>query len=187
MEEQGMARSYRLSATDLMALAGVPRAYEIFDETLGGEVKTELESFTGGRVSRREAHTLNQIRHLKRYVALAPLHGVEDFFCFIGYNLRSSDVYPKAIVSLEARPGAVGRETSISAMKSISHNEDWNSYSDNPSGWAGVRRSRSLTVLLSEEDHVAAVQSFFIESINQLREELTEFKKTHPDLLWSGE
>lgn len=42
MEEQGMARSYRLSTTDLMALSGVPRAFEIFDETLGDEVKAEL-------------------------------------------------------------------------------------------------------------------------------------------------
>lgn len=36
MEEQGMARSYRFSPTELIALSGVPRAFEIFDETLGG-------------------------------------------------------------------------------------------------------------------------------------------------------
>ena len=44
MEEQGMASSYRFSATDLMALSGVPRAFEILDETLDEEVKAELES-----------------------------------------------------------------------------------------------------------------------------------------------
>jgi hypothetical protein len=38
MEEQGMARSYRFSAADLIALSGVPRAFEIFDETGESEV-----------------------------------------------------------------------------------------------------------------------------------------------------
>ena len=35
MEEQGMARSYQFLTVDLMALSGVPRAFEIFDETFG--------------------------------------------------------------------------------------------------------------------------------------------------------
>ena len=52
MEEQGMARSYRFSTADLIALSRVPRAFEIFDETLGGEVKTALESLAGSRVRR---------------------------------------------------------------------------------------------------------------------------------------
>lgn len=45
MEEQGMSRGHRFSATDLMALSGVPRAFEIFDETLGGEVKGRVGGF----------------------------------------------------------------------------------------------------------------------------------------------
>lgn len=74
MEEQGMARSYRFSTGDLMALSGVPRAFEIFDETLGGEVSAELESFAGCKL-RRDPHGLNQIREHERYnilVFLAP-------------------------------------------------------------------------------------------------------------------
>lgn len=54
MEEQDMARSYRFSTEDLMALSGVPRAFEILDETFEGEVKAELESFAGNRISKRE-------------------------------------------------------------------------------------------------------------------------------------
>ncbi len=44
----------------------------------------------------------------------------------------------------------------------------------------------SLATVLGEEDHVAAVKSFFTESIGQLREELTAFKKEHPELPWGG-
>ena len=196
MEEQGMARSYRFSTTDLMALSGVPRAYEIFDETLGGEVKAELEKFAGNKV-RRETHGLGHLRAHKRYLDIASLHEW-DLFSFVGYQLDRSeaasimqmmrDGYPGVFVVLESRPNAVGRETSVAAMKRIAPNDDWESYNlDNPSGWAGVRRYRSLATLLSEEDHVAAVQRFFVESIHHLRAELTEFKKEHPDLLWSGE
>jgi len=52
-------------------------------------------------------------------------------------------------------------------------------------GFIRVSRGRNLATLLYEEDHVAAVKRFFIESIRQLREELTAFKKNHPELLWN--
>ncbi len=74
MEEQGMARSYRFSTADLMALSGVPRAFEILDETFDGEVRAELESFAGNKISKLERHGLPQIRVRQRYIMLAPLH-----------------------------------------------------------------------------------------------------------------
>ena len=181
MEEQGMARSYRFSATDLITLSGVPRAFEIFDETLGGEVKTKLEAFAGNKVKE-----LNQIRRFGRYIIIASLQD-RDLFCYIGYTMDDLDEYPGLTVNLESKPNAVARETSVAAMKKIALNEDWETHNlDNPSGWAGVRRVRNLASLLPEEDHVAAVQHFFIDSIRQLREELTAFKKEHSDLPWAG-
>lgn len=65
-----------------MTLSGVPRAFEILDETLGGEVKAELESFAGNK-TRRESVGLDNIRRHRRYVILAPLHEW-DLFCFVG-------------------------------------------------------------------------------------------------------
>lgn len=184
MEEQGMARSYRFSTADLMALSGVPRAFEIFDETLGSEVKAELESFAGNKV-RRESVGMDNIRRLKRYVILAPLHEW-NLFCFVGYAMGASDGYPTAHVNLETRPEAVGREASVAAMKKIALREDWESYNlADPMNWAGVTCGRGLASLLQEEDHVAAVKAFFVESIRQLKEELTVFKKERPDLPWS--
>jgi hypothetical protein len=41
MEEQGMAQSHRFSTADLLTLSKVPRAFEIFDETLGDDVRAE--------------------------------------------------------------------------------------------------------------------------------------------------
>lgn len=57
MEEQGMSRSHRFSTSDLMALSSVPRAFEIFDETLSDEVRAE----TGGlRWEQNYARNLKQ-------------------------------------------------------------------------------------------------------------------------------
>ncbi|MEJ7816265.1 MAG: PD-(D/E)XK nuclease family protein [Rubrobacter sp.] len=185
MEEQGMARSYRFSTADLMALSGVPRAFEIFDETLGEEVKEELESFAGNK-ARGETQGMGNIRKNRRYITVAPLHEW-NLYCYIGYALSTSDGYPEAVVHLEARPGAIGKKASVDTMKKITLLEGWEGYNlDDAQGWAGAWRRVSLTSLLSEEDHIAAVKRFFIESLRQLREELTGFKKEHPDLLWSG-
>jgi hypothetical protein len=198
MEEQGMARTYRFSTADLMALSGVPRAFEIFDETLGGEVKVELESFAGNQAM-RETQSIRELRWHRRYNTRALLHGW-DLFCDVGYQLGRvdesahssilrlpADGYPAIFAFLEAQPVAEGRETSVAAMRQIALNEDWEAYNlDNPAAWAGVRRVRSLASLLQEKDHIEAVQRFFVDSIRQLREELTAFKKEHPELLWEG-
>jgi hypothetical protein len=194
MEEQGMARTYRFSTADLMALSGVPRSFELFDETLGGEAKAALESFAGNKI-KREGHALWEIRTHQRYYTWVTLHG-RDLFCGVGYQLSKveqsahasilripTDGYPAIVVFLEAQPGAVGREASVAAMKKIALSVDWEPYNtDNPTGWVGVRRIRNLATLLSEEDHVAAAKSFFVDSIRQLREQLTTFKKDRPDL-----
>lgn len=198
MEEQVMARSYRLSTSDLMSLSGVPRAFEIFDETLGGEVRAELESFAG-KNTMPVKQSISELRWHRRYNTRALLHGW-NLFCDAGYQLGKvdesvhssilrlpADGYPAIFVFLEAQPRAEGREASVAAMKKISLNPDWEAYNlDNPAGWAGVRRVMSLADLLSEKDHVAVVKRFFVESIRQLREELTAFKKERPDLPWSG-
>jgi len=200
MEEQGMARGYRFSAADLMALSDVPRAFEIFDETLDDEVKSALQSFAGNKVM-GENHSLGEMRTFQRYHIRAPLHGL-DLACSVGYQLVkvaeetyssilriSGDGYPAAYVFLEAKPNALARGTSVSAMKRIALNDEWDSFNlDSPADWGGVRRVKSFASILPEEDHVAAVKSFFIESIRQLREELTAFKREHPDseLPWDG-
>lgn len=185
MEEQGMARSYRFSAADLIVLSGVPRAFEIFDETLGGEVRAELESLASNKV-RREPHSVNNIRQHGCYVTTVNLHEW-DLFCFVGYGMEDPEDYPVAYVCLEAQPRAVGRDASIDFMTHMALNDGWEVYGlEDVSAWAGVYSWTNLTSLLTEEDHIAAVKRFFIESIRQLREELTEFKKEHPDLPWSG-
>jgi PD-(D/E)XK nuclease superfamily len=185
MEKQGMAQTHRLSTADLLTLARMPRAFEIFDETLGDDVKAELESFAGTKV-KGQTHGVNHIRWHWRYIIIASLHEW-DLFCFVGYTMDDPEEHPGITVNLESRPNAIARETSVTAMRRMVERRDWEGYDlDSPSDWAGVCRWVSLTELLAEEDHVAAVKRFFIESIGQLKDELTDFKKSHPELPWSG-
>ncbi len=142
----------------------------------------------------------------RRYGIRAPLHG-DDLFCDVGYQLGRldesthasllripADGYPVIYVFLEAQPGATAREASVSAMKEIALKQGWEAYNlDDPTGWAGVRQTKSLAEMLAEEDRIAAVKRFFIESIHQLRDELTAFKEEHPytcpgrgDEVWRG-
>lgn len=123
MEEQGMAKSFRFSATDLMALSGVPRAFDIFDETLGDEVRAELESFAGNKV-RPESTSLYYVRPWSGYYAVARLDR-GDLQCLVGYGMGTSDSYPEAIVSLQAKPNAAGRDVAIASMKRIALCEGW--------------------------------------------------------------
>lgn len=101
--------------------------------------------------------------------------------------MDDTEDYPGLTVSLESRPNAVAREVSVDAMRRIAARGEWEPYNlDSPSDWAGVSSWVSLADLLSEEDHVAAVKRFFIESVHQLKDELTAFKKEHPDLPWNA-
>lgn len=185
MEEQGMASNYRFSTTDLATLSGIPRAFEIMEETLGGEVKAELEAFAG---SKSNHETINaMLKSSVRYVIQAPVRS-SNLFCYLGYRLRTSEGYPLAYVTLHLQSGAVGKEVPIAALKRIARRDGWESHGlEEPKPWARVVRTISLANVLREEDHVAALQRFFVESIRQLGEELTAFKKEHSDLPWAGE
>ncbi len=76
----------------------------------------------------------------------------------------------------------------MEAMRRMAARDGWETVGlDDPGTWAGVWCEKSLAEFLQEEDHFAAVRRFFVESIRQLREDLTTFKKERPDLPWAGE
>jgi hypothetical protein len=45
----------------------------------------------------------------------------------------------------------------------------------------------SFASVLSEGDHVGTLQSFFVESLDQLARELSATKEERPNLPWNGE
>gem|GEM_PF-1084924 len=163
MEEQGMSRSHRLSATDLMALSGVLRAFEVFDEIFGDEVEANLKAFAGNNVNRREPFSLTQIRDNKRFILLAPLHGGK-LYCYISCELDTQDSFPEARFYLEAAPTQdvkeAAREASVAVMKQMTLRNEWDSSGlSDPTGFLRLWRGQSLANLLHEEDHIAAIKN----------------------------
>lgn len=190
MEEQGMAKSHRFTNTDLVALTGVPRAFEIFDETFGDEVRAELEDFARNKISGAAVHGLEQVRRQNRYIMLAHLDGWYGY-CYLSHELGGPDGFSWVKVYLEAPPKKSGHEAErdrfVEAMRRVALRNEWRSIDLEDTKWGKVSRERSLASFLSEEDHVAAIKHFFIDSIHQLREDLAAFKKEHSDLSRSGE
>ncbi len=188
MEEQGMARSYYLSATDLIALSGVTRAFEILDETLDSEVRAELESFMDNKVRRDRSNFREQIRADGGYFIYVSPKDNETLGCYLGYHINAPGEYPVASVGLWVDSGALARNELVGLVERISLREDWATHGPNdPESEPEVWRELNLSSVLAERDHTLAIKRFFIDSIRQLREELTEFKKEHPDLPWNGE
>lgn len=54
---------------------------------------------------------------------------------------------------------------------------------NDPLAGTEVWNELNLATIVAKEDHILAIKKFFIESIHQLRDELTEFKRENPDLL----
>jgi hypothetical protein len=185
MEEQDMGRDYRFSADDLIALSGLPRALDILAETIDAEVRGELARFSGNKPQRAWANLMQQLRTDEGYWVYADLDNEYGFGCYVGYEMRYPDGYPRLQVGLFVDPGTPGSEVAMAAIERIARLEGWQLNPENAEE-REVRRERNVASLLGKEDHVVAAKTFFIDSIRQLREELTAIKKQHPELPWHG-
>jgi thermostable 8-oxoguanine DNA glycosylase len=176
-----VAGGYRFSTSDLMALSGMSRALEVLNETLDGEVRAELESCAGTKIMRESGDfTLKRQLQGGSYFIYAMMIPKWVLGCYAGYEMGYPDGYPRAWVGFWTNQEGDAREASVAAMGRMVLHEGWEGYDlDDPTEEAGIQRGVSLDNLLQGEDHVAAVKGFFIESIRQLREELTAFKREH--------
>lgn len=180
---EGVAKEHRLSATDLIALSGLPRAIGILEETIDGEVREELARFSGNKPKRISTNLMQQIRADEGYFVYAQLDKEEGFGCYVGYALRNPDGYPRLQVGLFADAAAARSAVTRSTIERISRLQGWQSVPENTEEHE-VRRERNVASLLDKENHVVAVKTFYIDSIRRLEEELTTFKKDHPELPW---
>jgi hypothetical protein len=189
VSSEEVEKNNRLSSTDLVALSNLPRTLAILEKTLNKEVKDTLARFSGNKIKRTPTNLMRQICEDEGYFVYAPLTGEMDFDCYVGFGISGPDDYPTIVVGLHADPQAVGSEVAIAAIKRISSLADWHDNLANHAGWPEVWRETSLLHVLQHKDHVASVKRFFIESINQLEEALTTFKKksalTYPET-WTG-
>lgn len=110
--------------------------------------------------------------------------------CYLGFVLDEPDEFPKAQIAMNADFGEEESEAALAVMRML-RRKGWKADNlDGPAGtesWPEAWREKSLASILSGDDHVGAAQQFFVESLDQLAEELAASKKERPDLPWNGE
>ncbi len=189
MEERGMAQRNVFTAEDLAAMSRLQHTMALMEETLKGRVAEALSDFTGAKVE-GQAVTLKDFFSwgTNRYVLHSLLVRNHQWWCAAGFVMHADDFgggYPSVVVFLEVAPNAERRREILAALRRwVAERDRWEGgeLEQEEGEWSEVYRKRGLQEFLSGEDHVSAIRTFLVESL----EELSEMKHEFPDLPWPG-
>lgn len=181
MEENGLSGSNRFTSIDVLAITNFPRVQKMMEESMSGEVMNKFEMIAGGGKPRHSS-ALNDLRLFNRYVYSQ--FQEDKFEILLGYwmdGLKVGD-YPKIGLSINVSPKAVERAEILKSMREIDASSDkWWSYNLNETkNWAGIGQTVCLDHFIHQEDHIQAIQNYFLE----LFDELVEIKRKYHHLKW---
>lgn len=180
MDEYYMAHNNQFSSVDLITLANFTKSLKLMEEILWGEVSQRFEGVLGA--IKKKSTALTQVKWHGRYFMTASMP-TGGWWCGLGFYLKTANLtdYPTVCLMLEVEPNSQHRAEIIEAMQLICKQYAWKGYELNSSkAWAGIVREKSLQDFLAGEDHVAAIQGYFLESL----EELTRIKDQYSKLPW---
>lgn len=182
MEEQGLAQNNKFTVIDILALTNFPRVRKILDESMGGEVAIKFNEVAGK--TPQISTVLNDLRFHDRYAYTQEQN--DKFYVLLGYYMHKSNITDFPVVGLElsVSPNATNRNDIIRAAKEIVETSDkWYGYDLNETkSWAGIGQTMNLEMFIHEEDHIKAIQSYFL----TLLDDLSEIKKKYPNLKWKN-
>ncbi|MEG4942370.1 hypothetical protein [Microcoleus sp. F4-D5] len=177
MDEYRMAHNNQFSSIDVIALANFTKSLKLMEETMWGEVSQRFEKVLGAIKQRSTA--LTQIQWHGRYLMTASMSSGR-WWCGLGFILKTSHLtdYPIVRLVLEVDPNSPRRAEIIEAMKDVCEQYGWKGYNlDSSKDWAGIVRDKSLQDFLSEEDHVVAIKSFFLQALDELEKIKDQYSK----------
>ncbi|WP_367343631.1 PD-(D/E)XK nuclease family protein [Methanomethylovorans sp.] len=181
MEENGLSGSNQFTSIDILTITNFPRVRKMMEETMSGEVLKRFENIAGAN-NPRHSTALNDLKDHNRYVYLQEQK--DKFQLILGYfmNNLAIESYPKVGISINLSPKASERKQIMEVMKKIvSSSDKWKGYNLNESNnWAVISQTKSLDYFLSQEDHIVAIQKYFLE----LLDEMETIKKNYPQLQW---
>lgn len=181
MNEHQMVHNNQFSAIDVIALANFTKSLKLMEDTVWGEVRQRFEQVLGPIRQQRAA--LTEIQKHGRYLMVADMQQSGRWWCGLGFMLKTSSLtdYPTVRLMLEVDPNSKCRVEIIEAMKDICEQYNWQgSGLDDTKVWSSIFREESLQRFLSKEDHVAAIQQFFLQTLD----ELEKIKKEYSHLPW---
>ena len=180
MQIHQMAHNNQFSSIDVIALANFTNSLKLMDQTMWGEVSQQFEQVLGSILPHRR--TLEGLHAHGRYLMYARIP--DKWWCGLGFmlNTSSSTDYPIVYLTLEVDPSSPRRAAIIEAMNKICKQPEWKGYElDDSRAWSRIVFGRSLQSFLGEEDQVAAIQNFFLETLH----ELIKIKSQYPSLPWA--
>jgi hypothetical protein len=181
MQEHQMAHNNQFSSIDVIALANFTKSLKLIEQSMWGEVSQRFNQVLGSMLSR--SMTRAGLHNHERYLMYSRMS--DKWWCGLGFMLDTSNTtdYPTVYLTLEVDPKSPRREEIIAAMKAICKQSEWKGYDlDNPKAWSRIILGRSLQSFLSEEDHIVAIQKFFLKSLD----ELSEIKSQYKHLPWDS-
>jgi hypothetical protein len=184
MEEYNMAHNNQFSSVDVLALTNFTKSLRIMEQTMSGKVIQRFEEVVGVKPKKSR---FGQLQYHERYFMMANMSSEKwekwAWWCGLGFYLKTSNIteYPTVRLMLEVAPNFGYRTQIIHAMNDISSQSGWRGYHLNEQqAWSNIVLEKSLRDFLSQEDHVTAIEKFFLEALN----ELAEIKRKYPQLPW---
>lgn len=180
MEEINLNQNRKFLPQDIYAIQQMDRLQQMMDECLDGPVDETMTRLFG-KASQWSNRNV-QLRDFSRYFKTNDQSGGLWVEC--GFQLTEDD-YPLISVICEIAPNVPKRKDVLNAMKWFLDNavkkDEWDSYDiDDDTEWAGIFCDVDMLKFLKENDHISAIQSFFMEKL----EELYLIKNQFPDLGW---
>lgn len=178
MEGIRLDESRKFSPQDMYAMQNLNRLQHMMDECFNDVVDAEMTKLFGKTAAWSNRST--QLRDYNRYFKV-----IDSYVIWMGcgFNFNAEDdEYPQVQVIYSVGSAYPQRDKLIQKMKQfVEQNDDWESmglYSDEK--WQAICAWKSMLDFLHHEDHISAIQQFYIEKLR----ELYKLKQEDPELFW---
>ncbi len=163
MEEIGMDKERIFLPQDIYVVQNLDRTLTMIEETMSDEVQVELSKF--GKISQSNKFTQLLSRGIyRKFVNI-------DNELEVGVELYlTDDIYPIVSTALWVSEGYENFEAARTEIeKYIDKNKDYNLDTEIWPGWIGLCTEKSFVEFLGEEDHIKAIQGYYLHGLKDIR------------------
>ncbi|MBD2428971.1 PD-(D/E)XK nuclease family protein [Phormidium sp. FACHB-1136] len=184
MKEYQMAQNNQFSSSNILALANFPSALELMDQVMWERLVHEFEKVSEDRrsLAYRKREAFMRMRQYGHYT-MGNWMPQGKMASNLGFFLKTTDISEYPILGLEilVAPNSPTRVEITKKMKEICIQYNWKSYNlDVPGVWSGISWKKSIRDFLATEDHVASIENFLLESLDEWR----TIRQSYPELPW---
>lgn len=183
MEEIKLNETRRFLPQDIIAIQEMNRLQRMMDECLEGLVDETMKNLFGQPIgwSNRNVQLRDYNRYFKSYT-----YDKNTWSTWIGCGFKlTDDEYPLISVLFQVSPKSNKRKETIKALNWFLNNEGrkngWMDFDlEDDTKWSGIVCHKKILDILNHEDHIDAIQDFFIQKMK----EMDTIKQKYPDLDW---